>query len=130
MLPVLAVLATRMHAFGREKKRDARCLQNLHTSNCRLKVCHAGLHMYTVRALSENSRAGSKSLCTYIGIRDSFMWADKVRYGFAGFRSRSTASPDRIAKSPVVDIAHARFRKNDCRVPQEKFRVQDSRGTY
>ena len=33
------------------------------------------------------------------------MWADKVRYGFAGFRS--TASPDRIAKSPVVDIAHA-----------------------
>ena len=52
------------------------------------------------------------------------MWADKVRYGFAGFRS--TASPDRIAKSPVVDIAHARFRKNDCRVPQEKFRVQDS----
>eukprot|EP01048_Picozoa_sp_COSAG05_P044197 COSAG05_NODE_24920_length_199_cov_31.680000_1_plen_30_part_10 len=30
------------------------------------------------------------------------MWADKVRYGFAGFRS--TASPDRIAKSPVVDI--------------------------
>ena len=55
------------------------------------------------------------------------MWADKVRYGFAGFRS--TASPDRIAKSPVVDIAHARFRKNDCRVPQEKFRVQDSRGT-
>ena len=55
------------------------------------------------------------------------MWADKVRYGFAGFRS--TASPDRIAKSPVVDIAHARFRKNDCRVPQEKFRVQDSRST-
>ena len=53
------------------------------------------------------------------------MWADKVRYGFAGFRS--TASPDRIAKSPVVDIAHARFRKNDCRVPQEKFRVQDSK---
>ena len=50
------------------------------------------------------------------------MWADKVRYGFAGFRS--TASPDRIAKSPVVDIAHARFRKNDCRVLAEKFRVQ------
>ena len=56
------------------------------------------------------------------------MWADKVRYGFAGFRS--TASPDRIAKSPVVDIAHARFRKNDCRVPQEKFRVQDSTVQY
>ena len=52
------------------------------------------------------------------------MWADKVRYGFAGFRS--TALPDRIAKSRVVDIAHARFRKNDCRVLAEKFRVQDS----
>ena len=56
------------------------------------------------------------------------MWADKVRYGFAGFRS--TASPDRIAKSPVVDIAHARFRKNDGRVLAEKFRVQDSRDPY
>lgn len=44
VLAVLAVLATRMHAFGRQKKRSARCLQNLH--NCRLKVCHAGLHMY------------------------------------------------------------------------------------
>ena len=44
VLAVLAVLATRMHAFGRQKKRRARCLQNLH--NCRLKVCHAGVHMY------------------------------------------------------------------------------------
>ena len=44
VLAVLTVLATRMHAFGREKKRCARCPQNLH--NCRLKVCHAGVHMY------------------------------------------------------------------------------------
>ena len=60
VLAVLAVLATRMHAFGRQKKRRARCLQNLH--NCRLKVCHAGLHMYV--HFSENSRAGSESLPT------------------------------------------------------------------
>ena len=60
VLAVLAVLATRMHAFGRQKKRRARCLQNLH--NCRLKVCHAGPHMYV--HFSENSRAGSESLPT------------------------------------------------------------------
>ena len=52
------------------------------------------------------------------------MWADKVRYGLQDLDLQLCQIA--YAKSRVVDIAHARFRKNDCRVLAEKFRVQDS----
>ena len=42
------------------------------------------------------------------------MWADKVRYGLQDLDLQLCQIA--YAKSRVVDIAHARFRKNDCRV--------------
>ena len=51
------------------------------------------------------------------------MWADKVRYGLQDLDLQLCQIA--YAKSRVVDIATARFCKNDCRVLAEKFRVQD-----
>eukprot|EP01048_Picozoa_sp_COSAG05_P003547 COSAG05_NODE_166_length_15185_cov_10.343497_7_plen_60_part_00 len=52
------------------------------------------------------------------------MWPDKVRYGLQDLDLQLCQIA--YAKSRVVDTAHARFRKNDCRVLSAKFRVQDS----